>query len=388
VPATADASADVTAEKTEVSMGVVLAIVASLLLAILVMAVFLIKRSSSPPLPQAPPVAHQQPVAFVNPAFEASPPLNDKIYDHVGDKSEIYNEVCTKNPLAELSAVPTFTLEDAAAQGQVHCGGDLQKAVKSAFVFAGQLAADNKLGPLSVAEAAAIHLYSQDTPLYQRLNAALGDYGDWGKRASLHHYLPYIKLLRAALLKLPPQTATIVYRGSKCPLQTLIPNATVGKKVVWWSFTSTSRSKDTRKKFITGKPGTLYQISSNDGRDISRYSKFGAEEELLLLPGSQFVIDHICLYGNNDEVWMNQLTPEDAGTVNGVDDIYATPLTLPIYNEEVYATYAGGSNIDANNLGSNTTGLNGIDMIYGEGSNNGASTTSGTALSIGVDSEV
>jgi len=156
---------------------------------------------------------------FVNPHFDphaTKPTIYDRI---IADKAEIYDSLL-EDPLARLSDVPDCTLEEAVAQAQVHCGGYLQGAVKVALQFAATLAAENNLGPLSVAEAAAVHVYTQETPMYHGLNGALGDWGDGGGRTSLHHYLPYIKLLRAALLKLPPQSATgatIVHRGVHMP---------------------------------------------------------------------------------------------------------------------------------------------------------------------------
>ena len=107
-----------------------------------------------------------------------------------------------------------------------------------------------------------------------------------GGRDALPHYLPYIKLLRAALLKLPPVTNTSVYSGKRLPLQTVIRNAAVGQKVVWWGFTSTSRELDTLQNvnFLgSGAAGavgvgerTVFRINSNGGRDVAKYSMFSA----------------------------------------------------------------------------------------------------------------
>jgi hypothetical protein len=228
----------------------------------------------------------------------------------------------------------------------MHCGGDLQAAVRAAKAFASKLARNNKLGHLTESEAAVVNLYTQQTPkLYFYVNGALGGYGKGG-RSALHHYLPYIKLLRASLRKLPPQYATLVYRGVKLPLQTLIPYASVGQHVVWWAFTSTSRSKDVRTEF-GGSTGTIYQISSNDGRDISQYSLYGDEEEVVLLPGSQFVIDYICPYGESEEVRMHQLKPDGENCGEGEEIIYAEPIDPPLYDEADYLVLQGEAGDDA-----------------------------------------
>ena len=102
---------------------------------------------------------------FVNPHFDphaTKPTIYDRI---IADKAEIYDSLL-EDPLARLSDVPDCTLEEAVAQAQVHCGGYLQGAVKVALQFAATLAAENNLGPLSVAEAAAVHVYTQETPMY------------------------------------------------------------------------------------------------------------------------------------------------------------------------------------------------------------------------------
>jgi len=274
------------------------------------------------------------------PTITTTKPTPTKIYDSTTvEESEIYDEIYTENPLAGIYDLPYCTLERAAAQAQIHSGGDLQAAVRAAKAFAAKLARTNKLGLLTEAEAAVVNLYTQQTPkLYYYVNGALGGYGKGG-RSALHHYLPYIKLLRIALRKLPPQHATIVYRGVHLPLQTLIPNASVGQHIVWWAFTSTSQSKDVRTEF-SGSTGTVFQISSNDGRDVSQYSSYGDEEEVVLLPGSQFVIDYICPYGESEEVRMHQLKPED-GSDDGEETIYGEPVDPPVYDEADHLVLQG-----------------------------------------------
>jgi hypothetical protein len=304
------------------------------------------------PHPRPPAAAPPAAALFVNPNFNPPNPnpkpnnaatSNNRVNV---DDGEIYDALDPVNPLAGLADVPHCTLEEAATHAQMHCNTNLQAAVEAAFAFAAELAAANRLGPLSVADAAAVHLYSQETPLYRYVNGGLAGHGGEGRDA-LPHYLPYIKLLLAALLKLPPQCATNVYRGIKLPLNTLIPNANVGQKVVWWAFTSTSRSKIAPKDFI-GSTGTLFQISSNDGRDISRYS--GAnEEEVILLPGSQFVVDIICPYASHiEEVRMHQLKVDYVRSdgSDGDEPVYAEPVAPPVYDKTVYLVLEGGAGDD------------------------------------------
>jgi hypothetical protein len=332
---------------------------------------------------------HQQPQE-PNPA--PTTPTSTTFYDStLVEESEVYSSLDTENPLAGLADLPYCTLEDAAAHAQMHCGGGLLAEVRRAKLFAAQLAADNRLGVLSESEAAVVNLYTRETPLYRHLNGALGGHGAGG-RTVLHHYLPYINLLQTALLKLPPQSSTIVYRGIRLPLNTVVPNANVGQKVVWWAFTSTSHSKMRSKMFLDfgaeagGGVGnrTIFQISSNDGRDISRYSSYGDdddvnEEEVILLPGSQFIIDTICPYACDiEEVQMHQLTPDYATATEGEEPLYAEPVDPPVYDntkydllEDVYAAAGGGvvpvdysASAGSITIGVNNVMVNGIDQQY------------------------
>jgi hypothetical protein len=369
------------------SVGLTVGIVVGVVVLLLLIVVAFCRKPSPPPQQHAPEAHHQQappqPAAavFMNPGFQ--PNIKSDTRTTVTD-SEIYDSLDTENPLAGLSDIPYCTLDEAAAQAQVHWGGSLQAAVKSAKAFATRLARTHKLGVLSEAEAAVINLYTQETPLYRYLNGALGGHGEGG-RSMLHHYLPYIKLLQAALLKLPPAYTTSVYRGIRLPLSTLIPNANVGQKVVWWGFTSTSLSKMRSKMFLGfGAEGvgnrTIFQISSNDGRDISQYSSFGAEEEeVILLPGSQFVIDTICpCVCDIEEVQMHQLTAEYATNSDGGEALYAEPVDPPVYDntqydllEDVYAMAGGGVApveyavyAESSTAEGGVNNVNGIDQQY------------------------
>merc|ERR1719353_740770 len=87
-------------------------------------------------------------------------------------------------------------------------------------------------------QAAAIMLYTQDTCLYRRLNAALRSHGT----RRLEPFLPYMKLLLSALYQLPlVQLPT--YRGVKRELFETY-NLLAGKVWCWRSFSSTTRNKE------------------------------------------------------------------------------------------------------------------------------------------------
>lgn len=135
-------------------------------------------------------------------------------------------------------------------------------------------------------QAAAIMLYTQETCLYPRLNAALRDHDIH----ALEPFLPYVKLLLSGLYQLP-LTHVQTYRGVKLELfQTY--NMLAGQAWSWWSFSSTSRSKEMLldNQFFLGADGdrTLFSINAV-GVNIAPFSAHPSEEEVLLLPGLPLV---------------------------------------------------------------------------------------------------
>merc|ERR1712019_61686 len=125
-------------------------------------------------------------------------------------------------------------------------------------------------------------MYTQETCLYKRLNAALRDHDT----RALEPFLPYMKLLLSALYQLP-LTHVRTYRGVKCELYETY-NKLVDKVWSWWSFGSTTKDKDVLlgSSLFLGREGkrTLFSINAV-GVDIAPFSAMAQEEEILLLPG-------------------------------------------------------------------------------------------------------
>merc|ERR1719362_337887 len=134
-------------------------------------------------------------------------------------------------------------------------------------------------------QAAAIMMYTKETCLYSRLNAALR------KRDSrtLEPFMPYIKLLLSGLYHLP-LTHVRTYRGVRLDLYET-DNLLVDKVWCWWSFSSTTRNRDVLETpLFLGTEGerTLFSINAV-GVDIAPFSAMAHEEEILLLPGLPLV---------------------------------------------------------------------------------------------------
>ncbi|CAF4499270.1 unnamed protein product [Didymodactylos carnosus] len=140
-------------------------------------------------------------------------------------------------------------------------------------------------------EAAAICLYtmewkSRERSLYYQLNETLRS----KERAQLIDvWLPYLKLVLTTLCKLP-SVKQLVWRGAKVDLSGSYKR---GKKYPWWGFSSCTESIEVlQSKAFLGKSGTqtMFCIECENGKLITPYSLFPAENEILLLPGSYFEV--------------------------------------------------------------------------------------------------
>merc|ERR1719362_2866172 len=126
-------------------------------------------------------------------------------------------------------------------------------------------------------EAAAIQLYTQHCCLYPLLNSALRDHAHAG---NLKAFLPYLKLLLKSLNKLP-LVRVQVYRGMSGDLHEEY-NQLQGKVFRWWAFSSTTTQESQAKAFLGAGDRTLFSIDAF-GVDISQFSAFQKESEVLLL---------------------------------------------------------------------------------------------------------
>jgi serine/threonine protein kinase len=118
-----------------------------------------------------------------------------------------------------------------------------------------------------------------------------------------------------------------VYRAIDKPLTTLSSQYSPGHTVCWIGFTSTSKSREKIKEFISvdkeKKPfGTLMLIDVIEGKDISCFSFYPEEKELLLLPNSSFVVKEVV---SNDMKYLVDIPAS-------VDAIVLTQQPTPIHH--------------------------------------------------------
>jgi len=102
--------------------------------------------------------------------------------------------------------------------------------VRLSFKFAKNLKLESPDEPLSPCHIATLHIYTQQTPLYVKMNTQLSV--DRSPE-SLAPWMPYVKLLMSALYHLPPKAAT-VYRGVRLDIvKNYLPK---GKEKTWYYF--------------------------------------------------------------------------------------------------------------------------------------------------------
>ncbi|CAF1639447.1 unnamed protein product [Adineta ricciae] len=143
---------------------------------------------------------------------------------------------------------------------------------------------------LSEDESASIMLYTMgwkplDKCLYFVLNTTLRA----KDREALKPWYLYLKLFLSALFRLPPLQRT-VFRGVK---SNMTENYIKDETVVWWAFSSCTTSIGVLKsELFLGKtcPRTIFNIECQSARDIRKHSYYSLEDEVLLLPATQFKV--------------------------------------------------------------------------------------------------
>ena len=151
---------------------------------------------------------------------------------------------------------------------------------------------DQPTDGLTQDESAAIFLYTtewepRDQCLYVVLNSILRSKS---RKISIQPWLLYMKLLLSALFKLPSQRMT-VWRGVCLDLRTEYKK---GKTCTWWGFSSCTKSISVlQSEYFLGQEGkrTMFSIDIFNGKNIRAHSAIEDEDEILLLPGSQFIVE-------------------------------------------------------------------------------------------------
>lgn len=159
-------------------------------------------------------------------------------------------------------------------------------------------------------EAAAVHLYTQGwddstQSLYAKLNDMLRE-REQTRTQKLSPWLPFMKLLNTALGKLPISEAVYVWRGVPKDVTGAYPQ---GRVFRWWSYTSATTAANCSEVFCEHRQErTLFTITPNKrGIDVSKYSAFPSEEEVLFLPGTQFEVSGSLTENNVPMIFLKAL---------------------------------------------------------------------------------
>ena len=131
---------------------------------------------------------------------------------------------------------------------------------------------------LTLDDSAAIYLYTMATQFCITLNYALRV----ENRHKLKPWFAFLKLFITALDKLP-SVSGVFWRGVPCDVASEYTDNNVQ---IWWSVNSCSTELHVVELFLTTN-GTLFSIQAMDGKDISAYSAFETEQEVILMPGTR-----------------------------------------------------------------------------------------------------
>ncbi|MEU8920409.1 ADP-ribosyltransferase domain-containing protein [Kitasatospora sp. NPDC048545] len=150
----------------------------------------------------------------------------------------------------------------------------------------GKRRADEAAAGLSADEIAALYLYTCESAFYREINAVLRS----PDRGRLVPYLPYLRLLFAAVSRLPVRTEPL-WRGVSLDLRRQYP---LGRTVTWWGVSSCTSELGVAKAFL-GSRGkrTLFEVRPTRAAGIQRFSAFTGEEEFILLPGTQLEVTDV-----------------------------------------------------------------------------------------------
>jgi len=161
--------------------------------------------------------------------------------------------------------------------------------------FATELTLQNGMTP---DEAAALNLYTREwventqDSFYYILNQHLRD----PDRKAIRPYFPYLRLVFEAIGKLPISGEQHVFRGIK--VQKDLPEWKENDKLRWWSFGSTSASLSTVSQFV-GDNSIIFNIKTRRGYNISAFSLFPREQEVLVIPPVQFIVKGVGILPGN-----------------------------------------------------------------------------------------
>lgn len=254
--------------------------------------------------------------------------LNETIMDNIDKAKQIFFSISKKPPTLE-EALKAMGYDNAKDITEVF----IKKAREKMAEFEGYL--------LTIDEIATIFCYTSEwdpkefgeieSPCKMLNNSLCVDRSN----PVLRKTNCFLFLLLQALRKLPRHVPDnhFLYKGVRARVDTestpklsgMIPYA-VGNEKIWWGFASTTENMKASQDLIGENEGTLFMVGGDVwGYNISAFSDFPEEEEILLEPERRMSITNVSTAGKIVTVSLNML---DTPLV--LDDIIkvATPLDV------------------------------------------------------------
>ncbi|MFK3978898.1 ADP-ribosyltransferase domain-containing protein [Micromonospora sp. NPDC050397] len=170
------------------------------------------------------------------------------------------------DPVTKLLAGLDWYVEEARAFGERH-GGSTTDGLSPDVV-------------------ASLYLYTCESAFYRQINATLRD----PDRSKILPYLPYLRLLFAAVSRLPAHEEPL-WRGVSLDLRAQYP---VGQTVTWWGVSSCTSKLSVAQAFLGGRgKRTLFEVRPARAVGIRGFSAFTGEEEFILAPGTQLKVTDV-----------------------------------------------------------------------------------------------
>ncbi|WP_106396409.1 ADP-ribosyltransferase domain-containing protein [Actinocorallia populi] len=161
----------------------------------------------------------------------------------------------------------------------------LDSYVRRSYEF-GKMQADGVTEGLSADEIAALYLYTCESAFYRQINATLRN----PDRTRAVPYLPYLRLLFAAVSRLPARREPL-WRGVSLDLRAQYP---LGRTVTWWGVSSCTSKLSVARSFLGGRgKRTLFEVTPVRAVGIRDFSAFTGEEEFILPPGTQLKVTDV-----------------------------------------------------------------------------------------------
>ncbi len=157
---------------------------------------------------------------------------------------------------------------------------------------------------LTLDESAAIYLYSTPIPFFTRLNEFLRA----ENRNALIPWFAFLKLFITALEKLP-SCKIIAWRGVEGDVGSAFAD---NDRQIWWSVNCCSKALNIVELYLD-ETGAVFAIDTTNAKDISAFSTFQEEQEVILMPSSHFRVKCKSLNFRNS-LFIVHLEEESAAT--------------------------------------------------------------------------